>query len=90
MGEVILDVQHLSKYFTVDKGTFGKNKKILKAVDDVSFQIHRGETFGLVGESGCGKTTIGKMLVNLYRPSGGKILFEEKELTGLKPAQRRQ
>ena len=90
MGEVILDVQHLSKYFTVDKGTVGKNKKILKAVDDVSFQIHRGETFGLVGESGCGKTTIGKMLVNLYRPSGGKILFEEKELTGLKPAQRRQ
>lgn len=90
MGEVILEVQHLSKHFTVDKGTFGKNKKVLKAVDDVSFQIHKGETFGLVGESGCGKTTIGKMLVNLYQPSGGKILFEGEELTGLKPAQRRQ
>lgn len=90
MGEVILDVQHLSKHFTVDKGTFGKNKKVLKAVDDVSFQIHKGETFGLVGESGCGKTTIGKMLVNLYEPSGGKIFFEGKELTGLKPSERRQ
>lgn len=90
MRETILEVQHLSKYFTVDKGTFGKNKKVLKAVDKVSFAIKKGETFGLVGESGCGKTTIGKMLVNLYEPSGGKILYQGKELTGLRPTERRQ
>lgn len=90
MGETILEVQHLSKYFMVDKGNFGKNKKVLKAADDVSFQIQKGETFGLVGESGCGKTTVGKMLVNLYQPTSGEIIFEEKKLTGLKPAERRQ
>ena len=90
MGEVMFDIRHLSKHFVVDKGTFGRDKKILKAVDDVSFQIEQGETFGMVGESGCGKTTIGKMLVNLYEPTSGQIFFQGKELTGLKPAERRQ
>lgn len=90
MGETIIDIQHLSKHFLVDKGSFGKNKKVLKAVDDVSFQIEKGETFGLVGESGCGKTTIGKMLVNLYQPTKGSIIYQGEALTGLKPAKRRQ
>ncbi len=90
MGEVILDIQHLSKHFVLDKGGFRSEKKVLKAVDDVSFQIKKGETFGLVGESGCGKTTIGKMLVNLYQPTSGKIIFDGKDLTALKPAERRK
>ena len=61
-----------------------------KAVEDVSFQIRKGEAFGLVGESGCGKTTVGKMLVNLLKPTSGKIVFDGKELTAMKPAERKQ
>lgn len=90
MSEILLDVQHLSKHFTVEKGGPGKPDKLLKAVDDVSFSVMKGETFGLVGESGCGKTTIGKMLVDLYRPTGGSIKFEGQELCGLKRSERRR
>ena len=88
--EVLIDVQHLYKRFVVDTNFFGRPTSVLKAVVDVSFQIHKGEAFGLVGESGCGKTTIGKMLVNLYTPSEGKIFFEGKELTAMKPKERRE
>ena len=88
--EVLVDVQHLRKYFTVETNFFGKPTSILKAVDDVSFQIHKGEAFGLVGESGCGKSTIGKMLVDLYTPTSGKIFFNGTELTDLSPKERRR
>lgn len=65
----LVKVSHLKKYFSVGRD------KILKAVDDVSFEIYKGETFGLVGESGCGKTTCGRTLIGLYEATGGEILF---------------
>lgn len=89
MNEVLMKVQDLSKHFTIETDFFGKPVSVLKAVDKVSFSIDKGEAFGLVGESGCGKTTFGKILVNLYRPSGGKIFFEGQELTALNEKQRR-
>lgn len=88
--EVLIDIQHLYKYFTVDTNFFGKPTSILKAVDDVSFQIKKGECFGLVGESGCGKSTIGKMLVDLYTPTKGKIIFNGTDLTALPKKERRK
>lgn len=84
-----MEIQNLSKYFTVETSLLGKPVSVLKAVDEVSFTIDKGEAFGLVGESGCGKTTLGKILVNLYTPTNGKIFFEGKELTALNEKQRR-
>ena len=71
--EIVLEVNHLSMYFPVNVG-FMKTKP-LKAVDDVSFTVKRGETVGLVGESGCGKTTLGRTVLQLYKPTGGRIIF---------------
>ena len=89
MSEVLVEVKNLAKYFNLENDFFGRPTTVLKAVDDVSFQIHKGEAFGLVGESGCGKTTIGKMLVNLYSPTKGQIIFEGTDLTALSSAKRR-
>lgn len=89
MSEVLIEIQHLKKYFTLENDFFGHPTSVLKAVDDISFQIHKGEAFGLVGESGCGKTTIGKMLVNLYHPTDGKIIFQGTDLTALNDKHRR-
>ncbi len=89
MNEVLMEVQNLSKHFILDTNLLGKPTIVLKAVDDVSFRINKGEAFGLVGESGCGKTTLGKILVNLHSPTYGKIVFEGKELTALNDKQRR-
>lgn len=71
--DIVLEVRHLSMHFPINVGLF--KTKMLKAVDDVTFQIHRGETVGLVGESGCGKTTLGRTILQLYTPTGGKISF---------------
>jgi peptide/nickel transport system ATP-binding protein len=87
--EVLLEVKNLKKYFTVQKSILGKPTSVLKAVDDVSFKIYKGECLGLVGESGCGKSTIGKMLVNLYQPTGGQIFFEGEDITKLDKKKRR-
>ncbi len=87
--EVLLEVQGLTKHFVAERSFFGRPTAILKAVDDVSFKIYKGEAFGLVGESGCGKSTIGKMLVNLYKPTSGKIFYNGTELTALKPKKRK-
>lgn len=89
MSEVLVDIRNLKKYFNLEYDFFGRPTSVLKAVDDVSFQINKREAFGLVGESGCGKTTIGKMLVNLYNPTQGKIIFEGTDLTALSEAKRR-
>ena len=70
----LVEVQHLQQFFPA--GGFGKNKKYVKAVDDVSFYIYRGETLGLVGESGCGKTTTGRTLLRLYEPTDGTIIYD--------------
>lgn len=77
-SNVILEVQNLKKYFPVKSGF---KKLTLKAVDGVSFTINRGETLGLVGESGCGKTTVGRTLLQLYKPTDGKVIFESQEVT---------
>lgn len=73
MSKKLVEVQHLQQYFPA--GGFGKNKRYVQAVDDVSFVIHKGETLGLVGESGCGKTTTGRTLLRLYEPTKGRILY---------------
>ena len=76
MSDKLVQVEHLQQYFPA--GGFGKNKKYVQAVDDVSFFINRGETLGLVGESGCGKTTTGRTLLRLYEPTGGRIIYDDK------------
>lgn len=88
--EVLIDVQHLCKYFAVSKSFSGRTTSVLKAVDDVSFQIKKGEAFGLVGESGCGKSTIGKMLVDLFTATSGSIIYDGTDLTALSKNERRK
>ena len=77
-SDVLLDVRHLKQYFDINMGFF--RSKPLKAVDDVSFSIKKGETLGLVGESGCGKTTVGRTILHLYKPTGGEIWYDGKPL----------
>ena len=81
MRDVIVSVEHLKTYFNAGK-TWGK-KQVVKAVDDVSFQIHKGETYGLVGESGCGKSTLGRTIVKINEPTDGKILVNGEDITHL-------
>lgn len=76
----LVEVQNLKQYFPV-KGEKLFEKKVVKAVDDVSFYINKGETLGLVGESGCGKTTTGRTLLRLHEPTGGKIIYDGKDIT---------
>jgi len=78
-----IEIKDLRKYFPVESGFIQKVKVYLKAVDGVSFGIEEGDTFGLVGESGCGKTTIGKVLLKLYEPTSGKIFFNGNDVTHL-------
>ncbi len=82
----ILSVRNLKTYFDVTKGLFSK-KQIVKAVDDVSFDVLENETFGLVGESGCGKTTLGRTIVKLYEPEAGSIEFMGTDIAHLKGAE---
>jgi len=79
----LVSVQHLVKYFLLPKGLFSREQKVVKAVDDVSFEVYQGETLGLVGETGCGKTTTARTILQLYRPTSGKILFDGVDLVGL-------
>jgi peptide/nickel transport system ATP-binding protein len=76
----ILELQNIKTYFPKNKGFFGKATEWIKAVDDVSLDVYEGETLGLVGESGCGKTTLGRTILRLNEPSSGKIFFERKDL----------
>ena len=76
----IVEARGLKMYFPIGRTMSGKPKKLLKAVDDVDFSIAKGETFGLVGESGCGKTTIGRCLVRLYEPTDGQLLFDGQDI----------
>ncbi|MDO5716998.1 MAG: ABC transporter ATP-binding protein [Tissierellia bacterium] len=77
--EPLLSVRNLKQYF---KSGRGKNKMVVKAIDDVSFDIYKGESFGLVGESGCGKTTTGRTIIRLYKPTDGSIVFKGQEISG--------
>jgi len=89
----ILRVEHLQKYFPVEKSFLEKmltrNRHFVKAVDNVSFHVKKGEIFTLAGESGCGKTTTGKLVLKLNSPTGGKIFFDSQDITNLKGEQLR-
>ena len=78
MNTPLIEVQDLKQYFDISMGLF--KSKPLKAVDDVSFAIRKGETLGLVGESGCGKTTVGRTLLHLYKPTDGEVWFKGKQI----------
>ena len=80
----ILEVKNLKKYFPLNPNFFGKPQTYLRAVDNVSFSVEKGKTIGVVGESGCGKTTLGRTILKLYDADGGKIYFEGKDLTEIK------
>ena len=86
----LLQVENLRVYFPLRKGFFARKTEFVKAVDDVSFTIYPGETVGLVGESGCGKTTLGRALLRLTEPTSGRILFEGTDLAQLPAAELRQ
>ncbi len=85
MGETLLEVRDLVKHFPVSAGFLGRQVGVVRAVDGVSFTIRRGETLGLVGESGCGKTTTGRCILQLEKPTSGSVRFEGQELTTLGP-----
>lgn len=80
---VLLEVRHLKKYFPVNTDFFGRPTAYVKAVDDISFSVRRGETLGLVGESGCGKSTAGRTIMNLYQPTAGEILLHGQNILTL-------
>jgi oligopeptide transport system ATP-binding protein len=86
----LVDVQNLSMFFPVTAGVFRRKVADVKAVDDVSFSVQKGETLGLVGESGCGKTTTGRCILQLSRATGGKVLFEGKDLVAMNGAELRK
>ena len=83
----LIEVKNLKKYFAIDRGFFGRTRALLKAVDDVSFSIDRGETLGLVGESGCGKTTAGRTICRLYEPTAGSVTFDGVPVYSLSPSE---
>src|SRR3981081_1577882 len=81
---IILQVQNLVKHFPILGGSvFARSLGAVRAVDGVSFTVHQGETFGLVGAPGCGKTPIGRCILQLERPTAGQVVFAGQELTGL-------
>jgi oligopeptide/dipeptide ABC transporter ATP-binding protein len=91
----LVEVEHLKMYFPIKSGiVLDRHVGDVRAVDDISFEIRRGETLGLVGESGCGKSTVGRTLLRLYKPTGGRIVFDGQEITSfgereLQPLRRR-
>ncbi len=90
-NELLIEVRNLRKYFPITKGLIVQRRVgDVKAVDSVSFKIKRGETLGLVGESGCGKTTTGRTLLHLYQPTGGEVFYSGVNLEDLSPKEMRQ
>jgi ABC-type oligopeptide transport system ATPase subunit len=89
-NHVLLDVKNLKKYFPITRGILSRVVNWVRAVDNISFQIKSGETLGLVGESGCGKTTASRVILRLTEPTGGNVYFEEHDVFQLRGNQLRQ
>ena len=83
-NEVVLKVEHLTKHYPIKKGLFGKSGACVHALEDASFEVHRGETFAIVGESGCGKSTTGKCILRLTEPTSGEVWLDGEDFTKLK------
>ena len=83
MSTPVLAIRSLTNFFPVRAGVILRKVGDVHAVDDVSLKVHRGETLGLVGESGCGKSTVGRVILNLLRPTQGKVFFEGRDLSEL-------
>src|SRR5699024_1191446 len=90
MQQQLLEVNDLKKYFDIKGGVFGKKIGEVKAVDGISFNVKKGETLGIVGESGCGKSTTGKSILRLIEPTEGKVTFEGKDLLNLSKEEMRK
>ena len=90
MNKVLLKVDHMKKYFPIRSGIFSRTTGQVKAVDDVSFEVYEGETLGIVGESGCGKSTTGRVLMRLTEPTEGRIEFNGTDLTALSTEEMRK
>lgn len=90
MSKVLLKVENLKKYFPIRTGMFARHSGDVRAVDDISFEVYEGETLGIVGESGCGKSTTGRVIMRLHEPTDGKVTFDGVELTGLSAEEMRK
>lgn len=90
MANLLLKVEHLKKYFPIQSGILAKKSGEVKAVDDLSFEVYEGETLGIVGESGCGKSTTGRAIMRLLEPTSGKVTFDDVELTDLSSKEMRK
>ena len=89
-GDYLLKVEHLKKYFPLATDFFGKPKSFVRAVDDVTFGVKAGSTVGIVGESGCGKTTMGRTILRLHSVTGGKVIFDGHDIGSMKNAELRK
>ena len=89
-GKVLLEVKNLKQYFPIKGGFFGQTTGHVKAVDDISFVVHEGETVSIVGESGCGKSTAGRAILRLEKPNGGQVIFDGTDLVPMSNSQLRQ
>ena len=85
----MLKVNHVSKHYSAKSGAFSRDKRVVRAVEDISFEVYTKETVGIVGESGCGKTTLGKLVLHLFEPTKGEVLFEGQDVLKLKGQQLR-
>ena len=81
MSDYLLEVKNLKMHFPIHGGIFWRKIGKVYAADGISLKVKNGETVGLVGESGCGKTTVGRSIARLYRPTGGKVIFDEKDMS---------